>query len=177
MAAAKILFGFGGCKFDDGSIVATFDGGIGVITYTPIQITKESVDHNIISRLLGFRVTINTSELYNIDATDYIQYQRLAGMFSQMVSSTTQRTMTVTPRNDSTITNDISYECILTSKFSPSDIERLKTGQKLSLSFTCTTMQDSIPTIVSDTTADTYVDDSGDTYVDDSGDSYIDDKG
>jgi len=151
---AQILFGFGGVRFDDGQSVATFSGGSGLITYTPIQIKKENIDYNIISRLLGYRVTINTSELYNIDTTDYLQYQYLARILSGLVNSTTQRTVTIYPRDDDTITNDVSYECILTSDFSPQDIHRLKTGQNLSLSFTCTTMQDTIPTTISDTGLD-----------------------
>jgi len=156
--AAKILFGFGGVKFSAGTDTATFEGGNGTITYTPIQIIKENVNHNIISRLLGYRVTINTSDLYNIDSDDYEQYQHLARILSSLVNSTLQRTVTIYPRYDTTITNDLTYECILTSAFSPDDICRIKTGQVLNLSFSCIAMQDTIPTTVSNTTESIYWD-------------------
>ena len=172
---AKILFGFGGVKFDDGASVATFSGGSGKITYTPIQIVKENIEYNIVSRLLGYRVTIKISELINIDSDDYIQYRNLADILSRLVDSDTQRTVTVTPRDDSTITNDLTYECILTSAFSPEDVHRVKTGQKLNLSFTCVNKKILIPTTVSDTTASIYWDGTDEYW--DGTDNYYDGLG
>ena len=172
---AQILFGFGGVKFDDGVSVATFSGGSGNITYSPIQLEEENVNHNIVSRLLGYRVTIEISELINIDSDDYIQYRNLADILSRLVDSDTQRTVTVTPRDDSGLTNNLTYECILTSAFSPEDVHRVKTGQKLNLSFTCVNKQLFIPTTVSDTNEQDYWDGT-DNYWDGT-DNYIDGLG
>ena len=50
---AQILFGFGGVEFDSNingrRRTATFAGGTGKITYTPIQIQKENMSYNILS--------------------------------------------------------------------------------------------------------------------------------
>lgn len=177
--AAKILFGFGGVKFFKNihgqDYTATFPGGHGKIIYTPIQLIHDTVDHGIASRLLGWRVTIDISELYNVDSDDYLEYQTLANMLSDLVDSTTQKTVTITPRDDSTITNDLTYECILTSSFSPSDIHRLKTGQNLALKFTCINKLTSIPTTVSDTTTNIYWDGTDEYW--DGTDKYIDELG
>ena len=151
---AQILFGFGGVKFDDGVSVATFSGGLGNITYSPIQLETENVEHNIVSRLLGYRVTIDVSELINIDSDDYIQYQRLTRILGGLVSSTSQRTVSITPRDDSTLTKSLKYECILTSAFSPEDVHRVKTGQRIALKFTCINKAVTIPRVVSDTDID-----------------------
>ena len=151
---AQILFGFGGVKIESTNYTATFSGGSGNITYSPIQLETENVDYNIVSRLLGYRVTIDISELINIDSDDYIQYQRLARILSDLVSSTTQRTVTITPRDDSTLTNSLEYECILTSSFSPEDLHRVKTGQRIALKFTCINKAVAIPRVVSDTDID-----------------------
>ena len=179
---AQILFGFGGVQFDSNingnRRTATFAGGSGNITYTPIQIIKENMSYNILSRLKGYRVTIDITELINIDSDDYIQYQYLAQILSDLVDSDAQQYVTVTPRDDTTLTNSIEYNCILTGAFSPEDVHRVKTGQRLALSFTCINKHDTIPTVVSDTSNNTYVDDDGGTndYWDGT-DQYIDELG
>ena len=173
---AAILFGFGGCKFEkSGYTTATFSGGTGTPIYTPIQIMKENVGYDVISRLKGYRLTLEISALYNVDSDDYIQYQYLAQILTALVDSDTQQTLTLTPRDDSTITPP-TYECILTSPVTPADLHRIKIGQVMALSFTCITMQDTIPSIVSDTTAQDYWDGT-DQYVDDGADQYIDNLG
>ena len=179
---AQILFGFGGVSFDSNingnRRTATFSGGSGKIVYTPIQTIVEDDDDNIDSRLRGYRVTIDISELINIDSDDYIQYQYLAQILSDLVDSDAQQYVTVTPRDDTTLTNSIEYNCILTGAFSPEDVHRVKTGQRLALSFTCINKHDTIPTVVSDTSNNTYVDDDGGTndYWDGTN-QYIDDLG
>ena len=175
MAEAQILLGFGGCKFDDGVTVATFTGGSGIATYTPIQIIRENVDRDIVSRLLGYRVTLDCSELYNLISTDYLQYQNLATILSGLVNSAAQGKLTVTPRNDTGLDYNVEYECILTSAFSPKDIHRLKTGQVTGLQFTCINKVTNIPTLVSDTDTNNYWDGT-DTYWDGTN-TYIDDLG
>jgi len=171
---AKILWGFGGVVFTDGVTTATFSGGIGTIDYRPIQPMFQTVNDGMASRLRGFHAYLSLQELYNVDSDDYIQYQNLATIISGMVSSTEQKTITITPRNDSTIEGSLTYTCILLSSIKPADLHRVKTGQRMGLEFMDIRKLTSIPTTVSDTDVDTYVDDSGDTYVDDSGDSYVD---
>ena len=172
---AQILWGFGGVKFDDAVTVATFSGAVGKITYIPIQSQFPNINDGISSRLRGYRVEIDVSELYNIDSDDYVQYQNLATILSGLVNSAGQGTVTITPRNDSTITNNITYTCILTSPFSPEDVHRVKTGQRVDLSFTCINKVTTIPTTVSDTAAQNYIDGT-DTYIDGT-DTYIDGLG
>ncbi len=172
---AQILFGFGGVKIQGTLYTASFSGGIGKITYTPIQLRDENVDHNVVSRLLGYRVTIDISELINIDPDDYLQYQYLASILSELVDSDSQKTVTIIPRNDTTITSDLEYTCILTSPFSPDDLHRVKTGQRVSLQFTSIEKHTSIPTTVSGTTEQIYWDGTDEYW--DGTDKYIDGLG
>jgi len=155
---AQILFGFGGVELIrapyTAPYTATFSGGVGKITYSPIQIVKENLNYNIVSRLFGYRVTIDISELINIDSDDHIQYQNLARILSGLVDSDEQKTVKITPRDDSTLTNNLEYECILTSSFSPEDLHRVKTGQRIALKFTCINKAVTIPRVVSDTDID-----------------------
>ena len=172
---ASILFGFGGVRFDDGVSVATFSGGKGIISFKPIQIIKETVEHNISSRLIGYMVTLKISELYNLETDDWSEYQSLIRILGGMVNSTTQRTVKIYPRDDSTITNDISYECILTSDFSPEDVHRVKTGQVVDLEFTAISKVITIPNIFSDSTATIYWNGTDQYY--DGTDTYYDGQG
>ena len=175
---AKILFGFGGIKLTDGTYTAEFSGASGILEFVPIQIVKENINYNIISRLLGFRLNIYLNEIYNVDDDDYVQYQYLIQIINSLVNSNGQNTITITPRNDSTITNVLSYECILASNVKPEDLHRFKLGQKINLKFQCINKINEIPyNVLSDTTANTYIDDVADTYVDENGDIYIDEQG
>ena len=146
---AQIWLGFGGCKFSKDGITATFSGGVGIPDFIPYQTILPTVNHAIASRLYGFKLVLDIKELYNLSTTDYLQYQYLAQILTALVDSDTQQTVTVTPRNDSTIT-PLTFECILTSSVTPADIHRVKTGQVMPLQFTCITMQTSIPTTVGD---------------------------
>ena len=155
--AAKIWLGFGGCKFESDQITATFPGGDGKIDYTPLQIIKENDDFNLISRLYGYRVNIETNQLYNLADTDYQQYQYLAQILNYLVSSTSQRYVTITPRNDSTVDTPLPYDCILTSKVSSADLCKIKLGQVMSLKFLVLDKVTQIPTLASDQTEHNFV--------------------
>lgn len=170
--AVKTWLGFGGCKFEKNGITATFTGGVGTPDYVPEQIIKKNIVPTVISRLKGFWLILDIKELYNFADTDYLQYQYLAQIITALIDDDIQQTVTVTPRDDSTIT-PLSYECILTSNITPIDLHRIKMGQVQALQFTCITLQTSIPTTVGDTTTSDYWDgtntywDGSDTYIDD----------
>ena len=172
---AQILFGFGGCIISDGVNIATFTGGEGTIEYIPYQKRVRAVNGNWINKLKGYDVKITCNKLYNIDSDDYVQYQKLARALSGNFVGTNQ-TLTITPRNDSTITDSLSYECYLDSSFKPEDVHRVKTGQVSGLTFMCSTLKNGIPTLISDTTEQDYWNGT-DLYVDDGADQYIDDLG
>ena len=154
---AQILFGFGGCIISDGVNIATFTGGEGTIEYIPYQKRVRAVNGNWINKLKGYDVKITCNKLYNIDSDDYVQYQKLAHALSGNFVGTNQ-TLTVTPRNDSTIDNSLSYECYLDSSFKPEDLHRIKLGQVAGLTFTCSTLKIGIPAVFSDSTAGIYWD-------------------
>ena len=185
--SAKIWLGFGCCKFEADydpvsetyAYTATFTGGDGKIGFNPIQLVKTNINHNLVSRLLGYRVEIQTNELYNIADDDYEEYQKLAQILKYLVHTTgdSQKAVTITPRNDTGLDSNLDYKCILSGNVSPTDLHRCKTGQVMSLKWQCITMQTSIPEFVSDTTANNYADDLGFTYEDDSAVLYEDGLG
>lgn len=156
--SAKIWLGFGGCKFEANGITATFSGGSGDIGFDPIQTIKENANFNFRSRTYGFHVDIVTKMLYNLDDTDYVQFENLAQILSYLVSDSEQRYITITPRYDTNLTNNLNYDCILVSKITPQDLHRIKLGQVMQLSFKVLAKQDSIPTFTSDSEGNTYWD-------------------
>ncbi len=168
----KPWLGFGGCKFEKDGITATFSGGVGKFTFTPIQKIYDTVNHDLSSRLKGYRLTFEISELINIDSDDYVQYQNLALILTAMINADEQETLVLTPRDDSSIT-PLLYTCILTSNVSAQDLHRVNTGQKLNLKFSCIYMQSCIPATFGDTLTGDYWDGT-DTYWDGT-DTYIDD--
>ena len=178
---AKILFGFGGVRFyqwyeNEDDKYALFEGATGTLIYKPIQIMKENINRDIVSRLLGYHLEIEISDLFNIEDADWEQYNYLVRILNGMVSSTSQRKVTIFPRLDDTIENDVSFLCILTSDFAPEDLHKLKIGQKINLKFSAVEKQPTIPQQFSDITAGEYWDGT-DLYEDENNNTYIDGLG
>lgn len=168
---SRILHGFGGCKFEKDGVTAIFNGGEGIIEWIPFDDLRQTVNGTYTNLLDGFNVEITCKSLYNIGSSDYLQYKHLANILTYMVGL--DQTMTVTPRNDDSMENPLSFECFLDGSITFEDIHRVKIGQVCSLKFICKDLFTSIPDSTSDELAPNYIDDSGNEYVDDSGNTYI----
>ena len=172
MAIMDMLFGFGGVRFDNGLDVIDFDYGRGIILPVPIfSKRRENIDRMIITRQLGFRNNI-TIELYSRSDADVAKFRNLAVMINSLTDDTEQQTMEVYPRYDSTAEINQSYEVILNSNFSVTDLANVPVGQKIELSFIAIEL-DGISTVTSDSSLSNWVDESDNRLVDESGNYLI----
>ena len=172
----KIWLGWGGVKFVAGGYTAEFTTSRQKITIKPIIFKKRNINHKLISRTYGYTMTIDVSDMLNLDDNDYIQYQNLMNILSLQNYDVGDQTIYIYPNYDSSLDNNLYYECILVSEITPKDIANLKLGQTLSLKFEVVSKLDTIPTFVSDTEANKYYDGT-DEYTDESGNNYIDNGG
>jgi hypothetical protein len=175
--SAKIWLGFGGCKFEANGIEATFSGASGKVGFDPDQKIVKNVNRNYRSKLNGYDVDVETNEMYNVTDTDYLEYVELSKILTYLVntSSNSQKYVTITPRYDTGLTTNLTYNCILKSKVKPGDISRCKTGQVLGLKWL--ENKQSIPDFTSDSEAGYLVDESGNNCVDESANKVIDGLG
>jgi len=152
--AARILLNFGGCKFEKDGVTATFSGGKGIFEFSPIQFRRRKANGGWANKLKGYDVKSSCTELYNIESTDYEQYQALANILTALIG--VDETVTVTPRFDG-IEETNSYECFLDSSFKPEDLHRVKIGQVVGLNFIAKDMSIQIPTNISDVETKNWV--------------------
>jgi len=167
------LGGFGSVRFTYGATSVEFTGAYGEPTYIPIMEEIINDNDSLITRHHGYRVEITTDYLYNIvGATDEItKYQTLAQMLTLLVDPTSQNTITIQPKYNSSYSN-LSYVCVLDSPITFKEIARVETGQMINLKWKAVDKVWDIPSMIH-TDALTYWDGT-DTYVDDGADSYVD---
>lgn len=152
------VWGFGGVRFVYGQTDVEFTGAHGDIFFIPIQETIKNDDDDIISRLHGYNVEIETMYLYNLATDDYQKYQDLADILTQMVSSDAQNTVTIYPKYNDSYGN-LSYECILDSDINLKDIARVEAGQVINLKWKAISKETDIPSLLH-TSAETITDGS-----------------
>lgn len=168
----KSIWGFGGVRITDGVNDVTFDYAKGDIEFSPIYEEIINDDDDIITRLRGYRPYIKLKWLNNYGATGYTSYQTLFSILTLLVDPTTQNTVTIYPRYNSSY-NNLSYTCVLDSNVAPQDLAGCETGQSLSLNFKCINKVYNIPTLVH--VAAAAITDEGDAAITDEGDANITD--
>jgi hypothetical protein len=162
--SAKIWKGWGGVRFVTDDTDVTFSGASGNTIDKPIKIFKENDSYNIIPRIIGTRMTVITSNLFNVADSDYTKYVDLAEILTYLIfqdediANELIRTVTIYPRYDSTLTTNLSYICTLKSDISASDISLCKTGQVMDLEWIVLSKQSRITTFISDTEEHSYWD-------------------
>lgn len=172
MAADNIIWGFGGVKFETDDYTATFDGARGNLIWQLVRRKYTNINDNIRTINVGWRLRIKVSNIYATSSSEFEQLQNL------MLILNKGKNITIYPRNDDTITTNISYDCTLDSSVNLDDIHATKIGQKIELEFFDPNIYESIQDldVCSGVVETVYVDDSDDTYIDDEENSYISDN-
>ena len=170
----ETLLSFGTAKFTrTGYADIVLSNARGNVIQSPVYINAggTNIDLRIIKRLRGFRHSIPI-ETYNIKDTDGAKLQELMIMLNSTINNSSQETIIVYPRYDSTATVNLNYECVLDSSVNIQDLANVAIGQKVSLSFTAIEILP-LSTVTSDSILSNWVDESDNRLVDESGNYLI----
>jgi len=121
----------------------------GVFKYVPQYLQDTNVDHDIVSKFLGYRAEL-TIELLNIKANDG---SAIANFFAALNVYYDTYELGAKVNVDTTGDGGVWVEnLMLTSDISMININRLEIGQRLTLKFVAKELTQSIPTITSNST-------------------------
>jgi len=139
--AVQTVFGFGGSKYEQDSVVIEFPLVLGKLRYQQEYQMRTSISGKDKKRLLGWRPIIEV-EIYNLKDGDGSKMASLIAMVSS------GEAITVYPRFDSSVA-EISHDCYCISDVDPQDIAQCEAGQTMLLTFRGIDRLSSIPTPLS----------------------------
>lgn len=171
MSNRRVYLGFGGVKLSVRQDEVSFPYGSGIISYTPEQELKRTVNGTYIRFFKGFSVKISC-RLTNATLTDSYAFQDLASFITRSFSLLNEP-ITVKPRFDFESQSGLSYDCFLTSSISPEDIGNTAAAQTITLEFESKTLIQTLPILLSNQVTYLWSDGEGNTIVDGEGNNIV----